>query len=107
MKYFILCIIGVLLSVFLYGAIGVSTRVDEIKKRAPFALNERGWKILRYEGYRLGSFGNHGGKVWYHVQNINNHTIQYRIYVTLWNDELHFTYGAPEKLSRVDLNINQ
>jgi len=106
MKSFILSLVGLLVVLFLYGIIGTSTRVDEIKKRVPAAMSERGWDVLRYEGYALGSFCNHGGKVWYHVQNIDNHKIQYRVYVTLWGDELHFTYGAPEKLSRIDLNID-
>lgn len=101
----LITVIIIFITFILYGAIGTSTRVNEIKKRIPASMEERGWEILRYEGYRLGSFGNHGGKVWYHVRNKDNHEIQYRVMVTLWEDELHFVYGAPEKLSRVDLLI--
>jgi hypothetical protein len=120
MEYFIknaktLLIVGVVvLSIFIlsniglhyYTKIGTSTRVVEIKERIPEAMTQRGWKILRYEGYQLGSWGHHGGKVWYHVQNIDNENIQYRVFVTLWGDELHFTYGEPEKLNRVDVSTD-
>lgn len=99
-------VISIFIAACLYGSIGTSTRVDEIKNRAPAAMVERGWDILRYEGYQLGSFSRHGGRVWYHVRNHDNHDIQYRVYITLWGGELHFVYGAPEELSRVDLNIN-
>jgi len=94
---FIVSIIG-------YTIVGSPSRVDEIKERAPNGMSERGWKILRYEGWQYGSWYNHGGKVWYHVANLDNPTIQYRVYVTLWDDELHFAYGSPEKLQRIEVN---
>ena len=95
--------IVLLVGVLSYGLVGTSTRVDEIKQRAQMEMLERGWKTLRYEGYQLGSFGRHGGKVWYHVQNINSPSTQYRVMVTLWNNELHYTYGNPEPLSRLNI----
>ena len=90
---------------FLYTAIGTSGDVEEIKSRAPQAISERGWTILRYEGYQFGSFSKHGGKVWYHVKNSTNENIQYRVYITIWNDELQFHYDSPEKLQRLNVNI--
>ena len=97
-------IIVIFIAIFLYAIIGTSTRIPEIKERAPSSISDRGWKILRYEGYQLGSFWNHGGKVWYHVQDVKNKNIQYRVRITLWNNELHYRYGAPEKLSRIQIN---
>ena len=97
----------ILLSGFLYTIIGTSTRVAEIKQLVPQAMVERNWEILRYEGYRLGSMGNHGGKVWYHVRNTDDHSIQYRVCVTLWGGELHFIYGEPEKLNRINVEYGK
>ncbi len=97
-------LIGVIILFFLYGIIGVGTRVNEIKLKAPGEMVKRNWKILRYEGYNYGSFCYHGGKVWYHVANIDNPNIQYRVYITLWNEELQFHYDEPEKLIRAELN---
>ena len=94
---------GMFIGTVLYDAIGVSTRVEEIKERAPSAMELRGWEILRYEGYELGSFNKHGGKVWYHVRNINDHSIQYRVQVTLWGGELHYYYNGPESVSRLNV----
>jgi len=59
---------------------------------------------MRYEGYQRGSWGNHGGKVWYHVRDAANENIQYRVYITEWRGELHFSYGEPEKLQRIDVD---
>ena len=103
MKAFFTCFIAVFIGIVLYSIIGTSGRVDEIKERAVLEIPGRGWEILRYEGYRLGSFGRHGGKVWYHVQNVASPSIQYRVMITLWNDELHYTYGDPERLGRFNV----
>lgn len=89
-----------------YGLVGTGTKVDEIKTEAPIAIEKRGWKILRYEGYQWGSFAKHGGKVWYHVCNSDNPNIQYRVHVTKWGGELHFYYNEPETLQRVNANIS-
>ena len=70
-------------------------------------MAERNWKILRYEGYQYGSWYNHGGKVWYHVANIDNPNIQYRVYITIWDGELQYNYNGPEQLSRIDLNYTK
>ena len=89
-----------------YSAIGTGTRVNEIKKRAPQEMEKsRNWKVLRYEGFQYGSWGRHCGKVWYHVCNIDNPNIQYRVRVSLWGDELHYYYGSPEVLNRIDVKI--
>lgn len=106
MKYIVTLIAVCMIALCTYGIIGTSSNVDQIKKLAPDVMSERGWEILRYEGYQFGSFGNHGGKVWYHVMNKNNPKIQYRVYVVLWGGELHFTYGEPEKLNRIDVTYN-
>jgi len=87
-----------------YSIVGTSGNVAEIKRQAPSEIAKRNWKILRYEGFQYGSWGNHGGKVWYHVANIDNPSIQYKVYVTLWNNELQYCYGEPEVLNRVEVN---
>lgn len=102
MKTLITCIV-VIATLVSYSLIGISGRVEEIKKRVPKEMEQRNWKILRYEGYEYGSWGHHGGKVWYHVANIDNTEIQYRVYVTLWENELMFYYGNPEVLTRLDI----
>ena len=86
-----------------YSLIGTSGNVNEIKLKAPSEIAKRNWKILRYEGFQYGSWGNHGGKVWYHVANVDNPSIQYRVYITMWNDELQYNYNQPEVLNRLDV----
>ena len=94
----------ILIVVFLgYSIIGTSSRVGEIKKAAPASMAERNWKILRYEGWEYGSWCYHGGKVWYHVANLDDPTIQYRVFITLWGGELHYTYGSPETVNRINI----
>ena len=90
----------------IYGVVGTCERVNEIKARAPADIEDRGWDILRHEGWQYGSFQTHGGRVWYHVANKDNHNIQYRVQVILWGDELHYIYGDPEKLNRFDVNLS-
>jgi hypothetical protein len=94
-----------LITLLFYSLIGTHENVEEIKQLAPTEMTERNWEIIRYEGWEYGSWNHHGGKVWYHVRNIDNHDIQYRVHVTLWGGELHWTYGAPEKLERVNAKI--
>jgi hypothetical protein len=102
----IYCLIAAVVLFFGYGIVGTSEHVDEIKQRAPTAISERGWDLLRYEGFNYGSFAAHGGKVWYHVQNTDNHNVQYRVFITMWNGELQFYYDQPEELNRLDVNID-
>jgi hypothetical protein len=78
-------------------------KVEEIKREAPVDMSERGWKILRYEGFQWGAFSTHNGKVWYHVAATNNPNVQYRVVVTKWGNELQYYYGAPETLTRIEL----
>jgi hypothetical protein len=96
-------LIGLAVGLLLYAIIGTEDDVQWIKERAPSAMDERNWKILRYEGYQRGSFANHGGKVWYHVRNVDDPDIQYRVYITKWGGELHFYYNGPEDLSRINI----
>jgi len=108
-KVFAGLVIVFLLGLFSYAVIGTSGNVEKIKELAPLKMEERNWEIIRYEGWQHGSFSNHGGKVWYHVKNIDNNDIQYRVFITLWGGELHYMYGSPEKISIVntaDLNLN-
>lgn len=100
-------LIAVVFVILSYTIVGVPTRVDEIKKIAPTEMESRNWEIVRYEGFQYGSWNNHGGRVWYHVKNIDNPNIQYRVYITLWNGELQWNYGAPEILNRLDINIKK
>jgi hypothetical protein len=89
---------GVLLFLYFiyYCAVGTNGNIEEITARAPTEIPERGWEIMRYEGYQYGSFGKHGGRAWYH-------SIQYRVQVSLWDGELEYWYGSPEKVSRVNV----
>lgn len=96
-----------LMSICQYGIIGTSGNVERIKTLIEPAMQERGWKIIRYDGYQWGSFKRHGGTCWYHVCNKNNNNIQYQVGVSLWGDELQFWYGEPETLNRVDLKIKE
>lgn len=91
----------------LYSMIGTCGNVDKIKEMVPQAFEERNWKIMRYEGFEYGSWNTNGGKVWYHVCNIDNPSIQYRVFVTMWGDELQFYYNAPETLSRIDVAVKK
>jgi hypothetical protein len=100
-------IIVLFLITILYSIVGVGTRIDTIKKMVtPQVMAERNWKILRYEGFQYGSWMTHGGKCWYHVANIDNPNIQYRVQVSLWGDELQWWYDKPETLNRVSVNLN-
>ena len=86
-----------------YSLIGTKGNISELKRRVPLEVEQRNWKILRYEGFQYGSWNHHGGSVWYHVCNIDNPNIQYRVSVTLWNDELQWYYGEPEILNRIEI----
>jgi hypothetical protein len=90
-----------------YSVIGTDGKVDAIKTKAPSEIEKRGWKILRYEGFEYGSWGRHGGKVWYHVSDTLNPSIQYRVFITMWNDELQYHYGAPEVLQRIEVDYTK
>lgn len=87
-----------------YSFIGTNEDVGEIKQRAPSEISSRNWELLRYEGYKYGSWGNHGGKVWYHVKDLGHKNTYYRVYVTQWDDELHFHYGDPESINRINID---
>lgn len=89
----------------IYTVTGVPTRVETIKQIAPNEIEKRKWEILRYEGYQYGSWSRHGGKVWYHVKDTSIPNTYYRVFVTLWGDELHFHYDGPEELKRIDVDI--
>src|ERR1700759_5175644 len=90
--YLIILGIILVLGLILYSCIGSDSKVKEIKQKAPSEMISKNWKILRYEGFQYGSWGYHGGKVWYHVANIDNPNIQYRVFITMWNGELQYTY---------------
>lgn len=101
MRYIINFIIFLLIA---YTIFGTGTRINEIKELAPTAMAERNWKILRYEGYEYGAWNKHGGKVWYHVKDLGHKNTYYRVNITLWGDELHFYYGKPEPLNRINFD---
>lgn len=86
-----------------YSIIGSGENVPLIKIEAPKHMAERNWKILRYEGYTWGSWMTHGGYCWYHVCNIDNPDIQYRVRVSSWRGELQFWYNEPERLFRANI----
>lgn len=90
-------------STICYTLIGTSGNIDELKRRVPVEIGQRNWKILRYEGFEYGSWNRHGGKVWYHVCNIDNPSIQYRVNVSIWGGELQYYYGEPEVLNRLEV----
>jgi len=99
-------VIVALIALFLYSLVGTSGDVEEIKERAPKAMSDRNWEVMRYEGWQRGSFGYHGGKVWYHVREIDDRDVQYRVFVTLWEGELHWNYGDPVPLTRINLKAD-
>jgi hypothetical protein len=99
--------IGLVVALALYTGIGTSGNIPEIKEKVPQAMEDRGWEIMRYEGYEFGSWNKHGGFCWYHVRNVDNENIQYRVRVAMWDDELQFYYGAPEKLNRLDVKLGE
>lgn len=103
---FLLKAIVILLIVGLLGytLVGTDGNITELKKRVPLEVEQRNWKILRYDGFEYGSWYKHGGSVWYHVCNIDNPNIQYRVNVSIWDGELQFYYGQPEILNRLELN---
>ena len=86
-----------------YSAIGTSGNVGQIKVKAIVDIPLRGWKIVRYDGFQYGSWGRHGGKVWYHVKDLKAEDVYYRVSISMWNGELQYHYGEPEKLSRVNV----
>jgi len=96
--------VSALLLLFGYTTIGTSGNVEELKILAPPNIEERGWEVLRYEGHKFGSWNKHGGTVWYHVRNTENHSIQYRVQIALWGGELQYYYGKPEELSRFNID---
>ena len=101
--------IAVIISIIaagLYGLVGTSGNVEEIKERAPEQLAENGFEVIRYGGFQYGSFANHGGKVWYHIREKSDHSVRYRAFVTMWAGELQYYYNDPEKLHRIDIQHN-
>ena len=104
MKNLVLVIVTIILG---YTLIGTSVNVEKIKKIAPLEMQKKNWRILRYEGFQYGSWSDNGGKVWYHVANIDNPNIQYRVYVTLWDNELQYHYNQPEVLNRVQVDYKK
>jgi len=94
-----------LVGILTYSLVGTENKVDYIKEKAKTEIPKRNWRVLRYEGYERGSWGNRGGKVWYHVANVDNPSIQYRVFITEWNGELHYHYGQPEQLQRVEVDF--
>ena len=92
-----------LIILFSYSIIGTYGNVEEIRVKAPQEMAEHNWKIIRYESWHYGSWNHHGGYVWYHVQDIDNASVQYRVKISSWDGELQYSYGAPEKLSRIDV----
>lgn len=100
----IIATLAVIVALLGYSTIGTGTRVDEIKAEAKESIESRGWKILRYEGYQWGSWAQHGGRVWYHVADVKDPSIQYRIFITKRGGELHYWYKNPEPLSRININ---
>lgn len=99
--------LGLIIGLLSYGIVGTEGRVPEIKERALKDISQRGWEVIRYESYDRGSFYNHGGKVWYHVRDKDDHGIKYRVYITLWGGELHYHYGKPESIDRVRVNLTK
>lgn len=92
-----------LLTLLTYTLVGTSGNIEKIKELAPKNMEQRNWKILRYEGFQHGSWSTHGGTCWYHVANIDNPNIQYRVEIALWNGELQYYYNAPEVLERIEI----
>lgn len=108
MKSLLLIVVSIIVSIIgivAYSLIGTEGRVPEIKNRAPAIIESNGYTILRYEGYQRGSWGEHGGRVWYHVCESTNPNIRYRMFATLWNGEIQFTYGNPEPIWNTQIEV--
>ena len=103
MKFITWFITIAIVLLLLYTCIGSDKNVTILKERAEIEIPKRNWKILRYEGYKYGSWSRHGGTVWYHVANVDNPDIQYRVAISLWNNELQYYYNEPEVLSRIQI----
>jgi len=96
----ITCVLGFVV----YAIVGTSGNVEEIKAKAPAEMLDRNWEVLRYEGFKYGSFSRHGGKVFYHVKDTGHSNTYYRVNVSMWNGELQYYYGKPETLSRFNID---
>ncbi|WQZ00152.1 hypothetical protein vBValCWD615_9 [Vibrio phage vB_ValC_WD615] len=94
-----------LVALLAYSIFGTSYKVDDIKKLAPAEIQQRGWEIQRYEGYQFGAFACDGGKVWYHVRDVNVENTYYRVAICMWDGELQYYYGEPERLNSIDVSI--
>lgn len=104
-KLFVLSVIAFVLGLAGYTIVGTEGRVQAIKAQAPAAIANHNWNVIGYEGYQRGSWSNHGGKVWYHVEDNKNPNIRYRVYLTQWNNEIHFYYNDAEVVSNVQVAI--
>ena len=94
-------------ALLIYGVVGTSGKVDRIKALAPKVLSEKNLEIIRYEGYKLGSFNYHGGRVFYHVKDTSIDDTYYRVFLTEWRGEIHLYYGKPESLNRINLKVDE
>lgn len=101
----ILLLFLVAIPLITYSIVGTEERVSKLKILAPKELEARNFNILRYEGYERGSWCYHGGKVWYHVEEKTNPNIRYRIFCTLWNNEVHLYYAYTENINNLQVKI--
>jgi hypothetical protein len=40
-----------------YSIVGTDGKVNDIREKAPTEMSERNWEIIRYEGFKYGSWG--------------------------------------------------
>jgi len=71
---------------------GSSGNLDYVKDRAEETLNEHGFDVVGYEGYKwgFGGYNNYGGaRVWYTIKKQSDNGITYNAALQRWGDEIH------------------
>lgn len=63
--------------------------VDDIKIHAEKTLNDAGYEVVGYEGYKWGAFGTFGGCVYYNLKRFDDDKVVYSACVSKWGDEYH------------------
>lgn len=72
--------------VVLLMLMGCSRNVAFLKESGPQYLNDQGFKIIAYEGYKNSITGGH---VWYLLQRSDSPGIIYNGFIEKWFEEIH------------------
>jgi len=63
-----------------------ASNVPDIKNHAKETIEQAGFKIVGYEGFKYGSFDQWGGCVWYVME---RNSVTYDGCISKWGDEYH------------------